>query len=79
MGKYQRERTSTINRDQLAGFVVGSGVDPTGLRRWSWYKLEGELGHCTYVITAYTPCGNTAMGDATVYKQQERFILLNNL
>ena len=79
MGKHQRGGTSTVIRDQLAAFVVDSGVDATGLGRWSWYKLEGEPGHCTYVMTAYAPCGNTAMGDATYFKQQERFILLNNL
>ena len=78
-GRHQRGGTSTIIRDQLAGFVVDSGVDATGLGRYSWYKLEGEPGHCTYVITAYAPCGNSAMGDGTVYKQQERFIQLNGL
>ena len=58
---------------------MDSGVDATGLGRFSWYKLEGEPGHCTYVITAYAPCGNTAMGDTTVYKQHERFIQLHGL
>jgi hypothetical protein len=74
IGRYQRGGTATILRDQLAAFVVDQGNDHTGLGRWSWYKVEGEPGHKTYIITAYAPCGNTKVGDHTVYKQQERFI-----
>ena len=54
--------------------MVDKGNNHTGLGRWSWYKVEGEPGHKTYIITAYAPCGNTKVGDHTVYKQQERSI-----
>ncbi len=63
---HQRGGTSTIIRDQISGYLVDSGVDATGLGRHSWYKLEGEPVHYTYVITAYAPCGNAGMGDAKV-------------
>ena len=33
-----------------------------------------EPGHRIYFITAYMPFGNTMVGEATVYKQQEKFI-----
>jgi len=79
VGRNQRGGTATILRNQLAAFVVDSNTDHTGLGRWSWYLVEGEPGHRTYFITAYAPCGNTAAGHHTVYKQQERFIHLKGL
>ncbi len=57
IGRYQRGETVQIHRDQLTAFVKDSGNNHTGLGRWSWYLVEGEPGHRTYVITAYTPCG----------------------
>ena len=74
IGWYQRGGTGTILRNQLAAFVIDSGSDNTGLGRWSWYLVEGEPGHQTYVITTYAPCDNIEVGDYTVHKQQERYI-----
>ena len=54
--------------------VVDKGNDHTGLGRWSWYLVEGEPGHRTYVMTVYASCGNVGVGDHTFYKQQERYI-----
>ena len=58
----------------MAAFVIDSGIDHTGLGGWSWYLVEGQPGHVTYLIAAYAHCGNTRIGEATVYEQQERFI-----
>ena len=52
--------------------MVDSGTEETGLGRWSWYKVEGEKGHKSYVITAYAPCGNATSKPRTYYKQHER-------
>ena len=79
VGNKQRGCTSTIIKDSLASFVKKSGTDHTGLGRWSWYLLEGEPGHFTYVITAYAPCGNKDSGKCTYYKQSERYILSQGL
>ena len=54
--------------------MIDSGSDHIGLGGWSWYLVEGEPGHRTYVITAYVPYGNIGVVDHTVYKQQERYI-----
>ena len=54
--------------------MIDSGSNHIGLGRWSWYLVEGEPGHQTYVITAYAPCGNIGVGDYTVYKHQEGYI-----
>ena len=77
VGNKQRGGTSTIIKDSLS--VKTSGTDHTGLGRWSWYLLEGEPGHFTYVITAYAPCGNKDSGDATYFKQNERYIQAKGL
>ena len=74
VGNKQRGGTSTIIKDSLSAYVKTSGTDHTGLGRWSWYLLEGEPSHFTYVITAYAPCGNKDSGDATYFKQNERYI-----
>lgn len=59
-GKVQRGGTVTILRGELTAYVKDSGVDPSGLGRWSWYLLQGKEGFSTRVITAYTPCGSAA-------------------
>ena len=79
LGNKQRGGTSTVIKDSLAAYVKDSGVDHTGLGRWSWYLLEGAPGHYTYVITAYAPCGNKDSGDFTYYKQSSRYIQAKGL
>ncbi len=39
---------------QLSSFVTETGVDSTGLGRWSWVQMGGG-GKTTRVITAYQP------------------------
>ena len=53
-----------------------SDVNYTGIARWSWYLLEGELGHRSHVITSYIPCGNVSCGcgESIVYQQQLWYI-----
>jgi hypothetical protein len=73
-GKVQRGGTATILREELTAHVTTSGVDPSGLGRWSWYLLEGEEGYRTRVVTAYAPCGSAASRSETYYQQQMRYI-----
>ena len=55
-------------------YVTTSGVDPSGLGRWSWYLLEGKEGYQARVITAYAHGGSTVNRSATYYRQQVRYI-----
>ena len=48
-------REAALIREQLASFIIDYGINHTGLGGWSWYQVEGEPGHRTYFITAYTP------------------------
>lgn len=74
MGRTQRGGTATIIGDQLSSYVKDSGVDHTGLGRWSWYLLEGSADHRTRVITAYAPCGGSTSKESTVFSQHHRYI-----
>jgi hypothetical protein len=40
---------------QLASYVISSGVDQTGLGRWSWIQV-GTGEHRTWIVSAYKPC-----------------------
>ena len=68
VGNTQRGGTGTVVTGALAKYVKDYGVDYTGLGRWSWFKLEGEPGHCTRVVTAYAPTGSKSSGTLTYYK-----------
>ena len=78
-GDTQRGGTGTVVNGLMAKYVRDSGVDHTGLGRWSWFKLEGEPGHRTRVVTAYAPTGSKSSGLSTYYKQSERYIKKNGL
>ena len=78
-GDTQRGGTGTVVNGLMAKYVRDSGVDHTGLGRWSWFKLEGEPGHRTRVVTAYAPMGSKSSGLLTYYKQSERYIKKNSL
>ena len=36
--------------------IVDNDVDPSGLGRWTWIKLQGKQGHRVRIISAYRPC-----------------------
>ena len=40
---------------QLASYVLLSGVDQTGISRWSWIQV-GTGEHRTQIVSAYQPC-----------------------
>ena len=66
IGRLQRGGTATVLNERLEPFVKDSGVDHTGLGRWSWYLLKGAPGHKTRVITAYAPYGDAKSGETSV-------------
>ena len=78
-GDTQRGGIGTVVNGLMFKYVKDSGVDHTGLVRWSWFKLEGEPGHRTRVVTAYVPMGSKSSGLLTYYKQSQRYIKKNGL
>ena len=61
-------------KDALASYVIDSGQDHTKLGRWSWYRVEGEPGVKTRIVSAYAPTGSEASEDASYWKQSQRYI-----
>ena len=74
IGYNQRGGTATVLKDELASYVIDSGQDYTKLGRWSWYRVEGEPGCRTRIVSAYAPTGSEASEDASYWKQSQRFI-----
>ena len=75
----QRGGTALVMKEELTPYVKDSGVDPSGLGRWSWYLMEGSEGIKTRVVSAYAPTGSSASRKETYWKQQERYILKKGL
>ena len=73
-GRAQRGGTATIVHDLIAPFVKNSNVDHTKLGRWSWCLIEGEGGHRTRIVTAYSPVKTNSPGLRTTVQQQWRYI-----
>jgi hypothetical protein len=49
----------------LAGFVQETGVDRTGLGRWSWIKV-GTGNYSTWIDSAYQLCNSTTVWTSTL-------------
>ena len=79
IGDTQWGGTATIINNALTTYVKDTGTDHTHLGRWLWYRLEGEPGHSTRVVTVYAPCGSNASRILTYFKQAKRYIQNNNL
>jgi hypothetical protein len=52
---YQQGGTMMVAFFCLARYVISSGVDQTGLGRWSWIQV-GTDQHRTQIVSAYQPC-----------------------
>ena len=65
-----------ITTKQLAGRIIESGKDNSGLGRWVWQKLQGRFNHMVRIITYYRPCnGDTQDVEAsyTTFAQHQRY------
>ena len=63
---------------QMSGYVLATGVDSTGLGRWSWILHgagEGNDLRKTRVVVAYQPCepGKNSKGKTTFEQHQQYF------
>jgi len=69
----QEGGTAIIAFDQLASLVKTSGVDPSGLGRWSWVKILGKHSQVTRIICAYQPCTSKRTALSSVGAQHRRY------
>jgi hypothetical protein len=70
--QYQPGGTMMITRGSIKFRVIGRGVDPSQMGRWSWQLFSGKRGVSTRVITAYRPC--KSRGLTSTYMQQRRIL-----
>ena len=74
---FLRDGTGILVRDHHAGRVCGSGVDPSGLGRWSWIRLRGHHRSHLRIFSAYRPVANTRdLG--SVWNQHRSFWLASD-
>ena len=69
IGRKQRGGTATLLRGELAGRVIDRGKDETGLGMWSWYRIRGEPGCRSRIVSAYAPTGNKDSDYGSYFKQ----------
>ena len=73
--KSQRGGTCTIAVNQITHRVHRSGIDTSGMGRWSWVQIDGKNNHRTRVLSAYRPCKPpSSTGLTTTWDQQDRYI-----
>ena len=77
--RFQWGGTAFLAYDSLANMTRASGADEAGLGRWSWIQLEGHRNRRVRVISAYNPCRTRTTQFATVYSQQKRYFLCQNM
>ena len=58
---------------EAASRVSTTGVDPSGLGRWSWMLFRGRHGVTTRIITAYQPNRSRRDRLETVYAQHDSY------
>ena len=75
ISRCQQGGTMVAAFSRLAGFIQETGVDRTGLGRWSWMKV-GTGEHSTRIISAYQPCNMacTSTSDSTGKMQQSKMV-----
>ena len=69
---YQPGGTMMISRGRAKYRIVGSGIDPSNMGRWSWQLFSGKRGVTTRVITAYRPCKSNGL--TSTYMQHRRIL-----
>ena len=74
-GNSQYGGTATMAFNKITSTISGTGYNKTGLGRWSWIKFSGKDSVTTRIITAYCPCKGSLNQPTTVYAQQKRYFL----
>ena len=50
-----------------------SGMDGTGLARWSYMTFSGKEGHLTTVVVGYNPCKSSKASGQSSYQLQRAY------
>ena len=69
----QQGGTCIATNECLVDNYVDSGVDDTGLGRWSWIRLKGR-NTVTRIVAAYSPCVTRKTAQSATIAQHRRYI-----
>ena len=74
IGTQQYGGTLTFLKDQVTYYWTNSGIDESGLGRWSWVQLKRTNKSSAKIFTVYQPViVNDPMYSSSVYQQQKRY------
>ena len=77
--KFQPGGTAILTFGAITGTIHKTGKDPTGLGIWSYTTYLGNKVKSTCVISAYNPCKTKIIAPHTVYAQNSRYFLKQNI
>jgi len=63
--------TFLLGLGPITSSITSSGVDPSGLGRWSWFQLQGHAGCSVHIICGYCPVEKEKSHLQSVYSQQK--------
>jgi len=66
--------TFLLGSGPITSSITASGVDPSGLGRWSWFRLQGRTGRSIRIISGYRPRKTEKARLQTVYSQHQRHL-----
>jgi hypothetical protein len=52
-----------------------SGLDDSGLARWTYMEFRGRDRHSTMMLVGYDPCKNNKKDSGTTYQQHRRYFI----
>lgn len=80
VGVRQEGGMATIAYNNLASHAnrSSSGVDSSGLGRWSYISFKTAEHHVTKVLTAYAPCRSKSLATRLVYQQHRRYLITHH-
>lgn len=75
LGKRMEGGTGMVAYGEMASMFRAdlSGMDSTGLARWSYMTFSGREGHITTVLVGYNPCCTTTGQHFTSYQLQRAY------
>jgi len=75
--QFQWGGTGILSYGKISHYSMGSGVDKSGLGRWTWARYRGRGGVVLRCVSVYMPCENKT-GQLSVYAQQRAHFQRNN-
>jgi hypothetical protein len=73
IGRRQYGGTFMLAYGDFAAHILKSGVDPSGLGRWCWFRVASKQGQVTRIVMCYQPILQPAECLQSTYQQQLRY------